>query len=359
MTRTGGGRLKHFRIFTALLAIMMLVAACSNGSGSPTASASASGSTSTAPSATVDPKADWPDEIIIGFVPSREADALVEKIQPVADVLANDLGIKVTGLVTNDYTGLVEAMGSGQADIGAFGPTALLQARDRSGAEIILQSVRNGGATYHTQWMTNNPSKYCADTPVENTRNVSDGKTATFLNCNGTEHGPTDSATGPKGEDELVKVKGAKVAFVEQTSSSGYVFPALQLKQAGIDYQKDIEPIFAGSHDAAAIAVCNGDAEVGVSFDDARGIAKTNCDLKNKAVVFAYSPEIPNDGWAVRGDLPASLKTAITESLLNYAKSDAGKAVLHDIYEIDDLVPAAPGAYDIVEQANKEILAGS
>jgi phosphonate transport system substrate-binding protein len=349
--------MKHFRLLIALLAIAMLVAACS-GTGSPSTSATTAASQSTAASASVDEKADWPDQIVIGFVPSREADALVEKIQPVADALKKDLGIEVKGFVSNDYTGLVEAMGSGQADVGAFGPTALLQSVDRAGAEIILQSVRNGGATYHTQWMTNNPSKYCSDTPVENDRKVGDG-TATFLNCNGTEHGPTELAQGPKGEDAIAKVQGAKASFVEQTSSSGYVFPALQLVQAGLDYQKDIDPIFAGGHDASVIAVCNGDAEVGVSFDDARGIAKTDCDLKNKAVVFAYSPEIPNDGWSVRGDLPQSLKDAITQSLMIYAKSGAGKMVLHDIYEIDDLVPAKPGAYDIVKEANDKIQAGS
>jgi phosphonate transport system substrate-binding protein len=350
--------MKHFRLTIALVAVATIVAACSGG-GSPSASATTAASQSTAASASAsaDERADWPDQIVIGFVPSREADALVEKIQPIADVLAKDLGIKVEGYVSNDYTGLVEAMGSGQADIGAFGPTALLQSVDRAGAEIILQSVRNGGATYHTQWMTNNPDKYCSDTPVENERNAGDS-TVTFLNCNGTEHGPTELAQGPKGEDAIAKVKGAKVSFVEQTSSSGYVFPALQLVQAGIDYQKDITPIFAGGHDASVIAVCNGDAEVGVSFDDARGIAETDCDLKNKAVVFAYSPEIPNDGWSVRGDLPDSLKQAITQSLLDYAKTDDGKEVLHSIYEIDDLVPAKEGAYDIVAEANEKIQAG-
>ncbi len=348
--------MKHFRLFTALLAMMVIVAACSGpGSGSTSATASASGAVA---SGSADDKAGWPQSITIGFVPSREADALVEKIQPVADALKADLGIDVKGIVSNDYTGLVEAMGSGQADIGAFGPTALLQARDRAGAQIILQSVRNGGATYHTQWMTNNPSKYCSDTPVENERKGSDDKMLTFLNCNGTEHGPTEVVQGPKGEDAIAKVKGAKVAFVEQTSSSGYVFPALQLLQAGVDYQKDIQPIFAGSHDAAAIAVCNGDAEVGVSFDDARSIATTDCDLKTKAVVFAYSPEIPNDGWAVRGDLPDSLKTAITQSLLDFAHSEAGKKALTEIYQIDDLVAAKEGAYDIVEEANSKIQAG-
>ncbi len=346
--------MKHLRPFTGLLAVSMLIAACS----SPGTGGTPSASTASSASGSVDDKADWPTSITIGFVPSREADALVEKIQPVADALSKDLGIEVKGVVSNDYTGLVEAMGSGQADIGAFGPFALLQAVERANAEIILQSVRNGGATYHTQWMTNNPSKYCSDTPVENERTGSGDKTLTFLNCNGTAHGATERKDGPIGQDAIAKVKGAKVAFVEQASTSGYVFPALQLELAGLDYQKDVQPIFAGSHDAAAIAVCNGDAEVGVSFDDARSIAATDCDLKTKAVVFAYSPEIPNDGWVVRGDLPSSLKSAITQSLLDFAKSDDGKKVLKAIYQIDDLVPAKQGAYDIVKQAADKIQTG-
>ena len=40
------------------------------------------------------------------------------------DVLTEALGIEVEGIVTTDYTGLVTAMGTGKADLGAFGPLA-------------------------------------------------------------------------------------------------------------------------------------------------------------------------------------------------------------------------------------------
>jgi len=330
--------MKRFRSIAGLAVAGLVLAACSATGGSPSPSTAGS----TAPTATPDPKAGWPDQLVIGFVPSREADALVEKIQPVADYLSQTLGIPTKGYVSNDYTGLVEAIGSGQADVGAFGPFALIQARDRSGADIILQSVRHGSATYHTQWMTNNPDKYCADTPVADANG--------FLRCNG-----ADAKTGPVGADAIAKVAGAKVSFVEQSSASGYIFPALQLLNAGIDYKTGITPIFSGGHDKSVIAVCNGDAEVGVSFDDARTIAQTECDMKSKVVVFALSPEIPNDGWAVAGSLPQTLKDAITQALLDYAKTDAGKAVLKDIYSIDDLVPAVQGAFDIVADAASKI----
>jgi phosphonate transport system substrate-binding protein len=67
-----------------------------------------------------------PAELVIGFVPSREAGALVETIQPLADYLTETLGMPVTGIVTNDYTGLVTAMETGQAHIGALPPFGLV-----------------------------------------------------------------------------------------------------------------------------------------------------------------------------------------------------------------------------------------
>ena len=81
-----------------------------------------------------------PPSLVIGFVPSREADALVENIQPLADHLTAALGIPVEGVVSTDYAALVTAMETGQAQIGALPPYGLVQAVDEAGAEIILQS---------------------------------------------------------------------------------------------------------------------------------------------------------------------------------------------------------------------------
>lgn len=333
--------MKHLRLLAAMTAIMMFVVACSGGGdGSPDAGESDAAASQAAASEA----AEMPDSLTIGFVPSREADALVETIQPVADALSEALGIPVEGIVSTDYTALVTAMEVGDAQIGAFGPFSLLQARDRAGAEIILQSERFGSATYHTQFMTNNPDKYCEDEPVE----TEDG----WLNCNGT----ADADTGPVGLEAIANIEeGTTFSFVEQASASGYIFPATILAAEGIDYETGIEPIFAGGHDTSVVAVCEGDAEVGVSFDDARGIAETDCDVANNVVVFAYGPEIPNDGWAVAGDLPDELKEQIKQALLDYAGTEEGQATLEAIYEITGLVEADQEAFTIVEEAAAEL----
>ena len=148
------------------------------------------------------------------------------------------------------------------------------------------------------------------------------------------------------------------MSFVEQASTSGYIFPATVLLGQGIDPENDIEPLFAGSHDASVIAVCDGDAEIGVSFDDARTIATSDCDIPGEVVVFAYGDEIPNDGIAVSGDLPADLQQQIADALMAYADTEEGAAVLDSIYQITAFTEPNIEALDIVRQAAEELGAG-
>jgi phosphonate transport system substrate-binding protein len=199
-----------------LLGVVVLAAACTTGPGASPTGAGQSPTQSAGASAT----AGVPDKLVLGLVPSREADVLVENAQPLADYLSEQLGIEVESFVPQDYPGLVTAMRTGQAHIGAFGPFGLIQSVDEAGAEIILQSARDGAVTYHTQWMTNDPETYCMDEVV------TDDAGLTY--CNGT----LDAAEGPVGEDAIALIEeGTTVSFVTETSASGYIFPALQIVQ--------------------------------------------------------------------------------------------------------------------------------
>ncbi len=290
----------------------------------------------------MDDHSDWPDKIVLGLVPSREADVLVESAKPLGDAMAAALGIEVETFVPDDYTALTEAMRAGQADLGAFGPLGLVRAIERADAEFILQSSRFGSFTYHTQYMTNDPDKYCDDTPVAD----EDGN----LYCNGT----LEAEQGPVGADAIAKIDG-KLAYVDPTSTSGYLIPALQMIEAGIDLET-LDSTFAGGHDNSVLAVYNGDVEVGLSFDDARStVEEEKTDVGEKVVVFAYSEEIPNDGIVARGDLPQSLKDAIVEFFLAYADTEAGAETLDAIYEIGGLRVGNDADLDVVRRADAEL----
>jgi phosphonate transport system substrate-binding protein len=337
----------------AALAVSLLATACGGDTTDTEDEDPAATGTATEPAtdddgaddeAAAGDRADWPEQLVVGFVPSREADVLVENADDLGAALSDALGIPVETFVAQDYTALTEAMASGEADLGAFGPLGVVRAIDRADAEFILQSSRFGSFTYHTQYMTSDPDTYCTDEPQAD----EDG----FLYCNGT----LDAEEGPAGEDAIARIgEGTSLAFVDPTSASGYLIPALQMMEQGVDLDA-ISSTFAGGHDASVIAVLNGDVEVGLSFDDARTtVAEEFPEVGEQAVVFAYSEEIPNDGIVIRGDLPDSLKQAVVDELLAYAETDEGQAVLESIYEITGLREADPADLDVIRRADEEL----
>src|SRR5690606_33961288 len=141
---------------------------------------------------------------------------------------------------------------------------ALVQAVDQSGAEVVLQSVRRDSPTYHTQWFTNNPDRFCEGDVIQ----AENPEGNTFSYCNGTD----TAESGPVGEEALKNLEpGETIMFVDASSASGYYYPATQVqKVAGLDPFDEIDAQFAGDHTNAVLAVARGDAEVGVSYDDAR-----------------------------------------------------------------------------------------
>ena len=339
-------------LLAALLALVLIASGCSSD-GEATAG-----------------DGTWPSKITFGFVPSSEQESLQDDIQPFMDVLSSALGIEVEGIVTTDYTGLVTAMGTGKADLGAFGPFGYTLAQQQFGnMEVLIQAVRYGAATYHGQWMTNDPS-LCETAPESATalENTDKGivqvgaldavalQVGVYFGDSGKALGESvdagDVSPGTSCTADLSKIRGKRVAFTSESSTSGYLFPALQLIEAGIDPVKDIIPIFTGGHDAAVVAVYNGDADVGVSYDDARrSLRKEKTDVGDKVIVFNITSEVPNDVVAASTLLPASLRTAIYDAIDAYLDTEEGEAVFDETYGWTSIRRAVESDFDVVRKA--------
>jgi len=271
--------------------------------------------------------AEDPEEIVLSLVPSGDVDSITESAKGLESFLSDKIGIPVRAEVTESYAAAIVAMKANQAQVAMLGPIGMVQAEDQAGAVPVLQSVRYGLGTYHTQWFTNDPETYCADEVK-----VVEG----FKYCNG-----TDAAEhGPAGEAALAKIEpGTSIAFVDQGSASGYYYPATQWGQiSGGDALVDLDAQFAGDHDAAVLAVARGDYPIGVSFDDAREeVAADEPKVASEVVVFAYSTEIPNDGIVVAGGLSKELRTKVTDAFTAMAKDPKGLKTLKAVYEIEGL----------------------
>ena len=298
---------------------------------------------------------DWPEELVFTLTPSQEVQQLIDDAEPLAEMLEERLGIDVEASVPTDYAGVIVALASGEADVaGGLGPVQMVQSEEQAGAELILQSERFGDLIYVTQWFTTDPDTFCADEPVEETYEE-DGDAFTMRFCNGVNEaaGPGD---GPIGGDMLPEAEGRSIAFVDEGSASGFFVPALQLIELGIDPFDDVEQMFAGGHDNAVITVYEGDADIGLSYNDAReDVVDQFADIGEEVVVFGWSDPIPNDGFAVRGDLPEDLTEAITEAFLDIASTDEGVELLQDLYNIDDLVTVDSADFDVMRDVVAEL----
>ncbi len=71
--------------------------------------------------------------------------------------------------------------------------------------------------------------------------------------------------------------------------------------------------------------------------------------------MFALSPEIPNDGVALAGDLDPALKQKITDALLAYGETEDGSKVLQSIYRISKFAPADLASLDVVREAAEKL----
>jgi phosphonate transport system substrate-binding protein len=351
------------RSLLALVAVLALVLAACGGDTEETTTTAGAGDTTTTEevveetTTTEDTSgSDWPERLVFGFVPSQEVSELQDDVETFAGILSDALGIEVVGEVTTDYTALALAMGTGQADMGAFGPAGyVIASRQYDNIELLAQSVRFGDSTYHAQYFTNDPA-VCGDGGVEEGAFYYDDAgnvvaleaTETpalqvgyqFVDGELQRNEDLSAPTRCAEPVDLSVVVGKRIAFVEESSTSGFIFPTIALLNAGIT-EDQYTTIFAGSHDGAVQAVYDGEADIGVSFDDARGtIADPNSDVGEQVIVFNISPRIANDVITVRGDLPEDLKDALFQAMADFIGTEEGQEVMNELYQWTDLTRA-------------------
>jgi phosphonate transport system substrate-binding protein len=325
------------------LALLTALALSGCGVQQQTAAGATSAGASDVCTGTADDSAKDPTQLTLALVPSGDANKLVETVKPLEEALTKSLGIPVKGVITQDYQAAVEAIGSNQAQIGMLPSLQMSQACDKYGAVPALQTQRAGKSSYAAQFFTNNPDKYCADTPVKGANGM--------LYCNGTEKG-----TGPAGLDSITKIKGTTVSLLQAASPAGYIFPVAALKKAGISADTDIKTVQVTANDASVLAVYNGDAEVGTSYWDARSVVQGDTpDVGEKVVVFALTEEIPNDGASISSKLSKKWQTKIADAMKEYAGTPEGVKALTAIYQITGLVDADPASLKKTQEAAASI----
>ena len=253
----------------------------------------------------------------MAFTPSTDTQKILATGKPLADLLEKETGYKINTTVPTAYAPLIEAMGVAKVDVGWLAPFQYSVAHQRNGAEVILATVRQGSKTYVSEIIT-------------------------------------QADSGIKKLDDL---KGKRFAFVDELSSSGFLYPAALIKEKfGTSAQQFFsQVVYAGGHDKVVIAVYNKQVDGGATFGNSNPsgpetaarttVQGTLPDVLQKVVKIAETDPIPNDTVSVRKGLPKEVVDKVKNGLLKIAGSDQGKKLLKDLYQIDGLAAASDSDY--------------
>jgi phosphonate transport system substrate-binding protein len=122
------------------------------------------------------------------------------------------------------------------------------------------------------------------------------------------------------GIEKVQDVKGKKLAFVQETSNSGYKAPSAILKaEYGLEARKDFEPVFSGKHDNSILGVANKDYPAAAVANSvmqrmiARGVVKAD-----QVKSIYKSQTFPTTGYGVVYNLKPELQEKIKEAFFSF-----------------------------------------
>ncbi len=128
-------------------------------------------------------------------------------------------------------------------------------------------------------------------------------------------------------------MKGKTFAFVDKATMAGYLLPLAYFKEHGIsDYETYFkETYFTGTHEAAIYDVLDKKADVGAAKNTIyKRISNADSRITNELVILEKSPDVPENGLAVRRSLDNSLKHDLKEALLRMHEDPTGKDILRN-----------------------------
>jgi phosphonate transport system substrate-binding protein len=255
-----------------------------------------------------------PDPLRVGLIPNQSPESVEAQYEPFGDYLSQQLGREVELTVPTSYTAVVEAMVNDELDLAYFGGLTYVQARDRAEVTPLVTEVnpRTGDTTYRTVIIV-----------------------------------PPDSEV-----EEVEDIEGRTFAFGSANSTSGSLYPAIMLQDAGVDYRTELEEsTYTGGHDATAQAVANGGVDAGGLEDRIlyNLIDKGDIEESNIRIIEESDP-IEGYPWVARDALSDDLKEQIAEAFL-----DLEDQTLLDLLRAESYERVEAEDYDYVEEKAREL----
>ncbi|MBI4685190.1 MAG: phosphate/phosphite/phosphonate ABC transporter substrate-binding protein [Nitrospirae bacterium] len=230
--------------------------------------------------------------LTIGLIPEQNIFNQVERYEPIANYLSTKLGIKINLKILPRYGNIIKNFSVTGMDGAFFGSFTYALAHAKLGLEVLARPENmDGTSTYHGVIFVRK------DTSIKTAKDM----------------------------------KGKRFAFVDKATTAGYLLPMQYFKTHGIKKYKLYfkETYFAGTHEDVIDDVLNRRADIGaVKNTIFNRLADTDKRIKTELIILETSPEVPENGLAVRKDIDISVKQKLKEALLNMHTDSQGKYIL-------------------------------
>jgi phosphonate transport system substrate-binding protein len=200
----------------------------------------------------------------VGMIPDAGATQVsIQEKAPLKAYLAKAMGRDVNLVIPTSYNATIEALGNGSLDFAYLGGLSYLKAHKQY--DVIPLVQRSVDLQFHSVFLTG------ANSPVHS----------------------------------LKDLKGKKFAYGDINSTSGHLIPYMEMRQAGIDPDTDLQFRYSGSHPATAKAVESGAVDAGALDESVYNsmIAEGKLDKAKVRVLYTSKPFV-DYVWVARKDLP-------------------------------------------------------
>ena len=263
----------------------------------------------------------------IGAIPDQNPEKLNRLYSSLSDELSDQLKVQVQYVPVSNYPAAVSAFRTGSLDLVWFGGLTGVQARLQTpGAQVLAQ------------------------------RDIDAKFTSVFI-ANGA-NGLRPFSNG----DQLTNLKGRRLSFGSESSTSGRLMPQYFMSQNGVETEDLAGGAhgFSGSHDATIAVVQSGAYEVGALNEQVwRSNVKDGRVHPNKVSVIWRTPAYVDYHWVARPDLDERFGNGFTNkvqsALLKISPATPRGETILELFGAAQFIPAQNSDYDKIEAVGRQL----
>lgn len=262
-------------------------------------------------------KAPEGQQLLIGLIPEQNLFRQIERFEPLAQYLSRKAGVQITLKILPRYGNIIDDFTSEKLDGAFFGSFTYAIAHAKLGVQVIARPEdKDGKSTYHGLMFVRKDS----------------------------------------GIRFIRDMAGKRFAFVDKATTAGYLLPLAYFKQHKVNYRTYLkESYYTGTHEDAISDVLNRKADIGVAKSTVyERLAGSDSRIKNELVVLERSPDVPENGLAVRKDLADDVKKNLTKVLLDMHNDPEGRALL-EVFGARKFIATSDADYQPIYRYAREI----